>query len=74
MKSLLDDLGQSAHESVSNLLNELTKRVIDGARTSTNNEDFLNYQQMLYNEYGDSIYRVILRARKEKRRGPKTNK
>jgi hypothetical protein len=66
MKSLLDDLGERCHEDVSRMLDELIKRTIDGARTSTDEEDYAKYRLMLNEEYGDSIYLIIMRAKRNK--------
>lgn len=67
MRSLADDLGEMCYDDLSRMLNELVDRVINGAASATDPADFAQYRSSLNEEYIDSIYRVILRARKEKR-------
>lgn len=68
MKSLIEELGEQCYDDVSKLLTELVDRTILGARSSTNEEDFIVYRSALNAEYADSVYRIILRARKARKK------
>ncbi len=68
MRSLLEELGDDTYQSVADMLNEYVDRVIQGATTSTGNEDFAQYRATLNAEYADSLYRLILRGKRSKRK------
>lgn len=65
MRSLIDDLGSEYFDGVNDLLIELVDTTINSARTSASNEDFADYRRRLNAQYADSIYRVIMRGRKD---------
>ena len=67
LRSLLDDLGVDCYDEVNKLLTELVTRTVQSAQTVTTNDDFADYRDSLNVEYADTIYRVIMRARRKKR-------